>query len=171
MGSDPINVLLIVGAVAGLGVAGGYYLVQYLKGSIIISLPRTSFASGETIEGSFEMVTRQEVRGNNLSAALVATEVIRERGYNGRSTTHTRELSRTGQTLEHAKVYPAGSTARYDFKILVPGGRAEAGSDSMLGQALGMLSGAGRSISWRIEVRLDAEGVDLSSSQRIAVDQ
>ena len=172
MDPELVNVLLIAGVIAGVGAVAGYYIVRYLKGSITISLPRTGFSPGEQVEGSFQLLTRREVRGNDFTAALVASETTRERGYNGKSRTHTREIFRTGQTLEQGKVYPAGYTANYEFKIAVPSGQAPARSDSMLGQALGALStlgGLGRRISWKVEVRLDAEGVDLASTQNITV--
>ena len=171
MSPEQVNVLLIACAVIGVGLAAGYYIVRYLKGSITIFLPGTAFGPGGQVEGSFELITRQEVRGNSLTAALVATETTRQRGHNGKTHSHTHEVHRSGQTLEHAKVYPAGFTARYDFKIPVPAGSARMGGDSMLGQALELFNSIGRSISWRIEVRLDAEGVDLASSQKVTINQ
>lgn len=170
MDPEQVKILLIAGAVAGVGLAAGYYIARYLKGSITVSLPRTAFNPGEQIEGSFQLLTRKEVNGNNLTAVLVATETTRERGYNGKTSTHTREIYRSGQTLEHARVYPAGYAANYEFKIPVPAGRL-GGSDSILGQALDMINSFGRRISWKVEVRLDAEGVDLASSKGVTVNQ
>lgn len=173
MDPELLNVLLIAGVIIGAGAAAGYYIVRYLKGSITISLPREGFGPGDQVEGSFRLLTRREVRGNALTAALVASETTRERGYNGKSRTHTREIFRTGSTLEQGKVYPAGYTADYNFKIAVPAGPAPAGAGSMMGEALNMLStlgGFGRRISWKVEVRLDAEGVDLASARKITVD-
>ncbi|MDO8803136.1 MAG: hypothetical protein Q7R35_01780 [Elusimicrobiota bacterium] len=172
MNPELVKVLLAAAVIIGAGLAAGYYIVRYLKGSITISLPGTGFSPGDQVEGSFQLLTRREVRGNALTAALVASETTRERGYNGKSTTHTREIFRTGQTLEREKVYPAGYTANYDFKIAVPSEQAPAGSGSMMGQALNMLTslgGLGRRISWKVEVRLDAEGVDLASTRNITV--
>jgi len=174
MDPDLVTVLLIGGVIIGVGAMAGYYIVRYLKGSITISLPRTGFNPGEQVEGSFQLLTRREVRGNDLTAALVAFETTRERGYNGKSRTHTSEIFRTSQTLEQGKVYPAGYTASYDFKIAVPSGQAPAETDSALGQALGVLTtlgGLGRRISWKVEVRLDAEGVDLASSRNVTVNR
>jgi len=172
MDPELVNVLLIAGVILGVSLAAGYYIVRYLKGSLTISLPRTGFSPGEQVEGSFQLLTRREVRGNALTADLVASETTRERGYNGKSRTHTREIYRAGLTLERGKVYPAGYTANYDFKLAVPAAQAPAVSDSVMGQALnilGSLGGLGRRISWKVEVRLEAEGVDLASAMNITV--
>jgi hypothetical protein len=168
--SEQSNLLPIIAVGLVIAAIGTYYILRYLKGSITIFMPGTSFRPGDTVAGSFELLTRKDIRANNLTASLVATETTRRRGYNGKSTTHTEEIYRGGQTLEHAKDYPAGFTATYNFKIPVPQGRTRAASDSMLGQAMEMLGGLGRRVSWSVEVRLDAEGVDLAASQKIAVD-
>ncbi|HAN05934.1 MAG TPA: hypothetical protein DCW72_03885 [Elusimicrobia bacterium] len=169
MTPDRINTLLVFAALAAVAGVAAYYLARYLKGSITISLPRTAFNGGEQVEGSFQLITRKEVNANNLTAALVATETTRERGYKGRTTTHTREIYRGGQTLEHARVYPAGYQGSYNFKIAAPEGAQPFGQDSALGSALGLLTSFGRRIDWRVEVRLDAEGVDLAASRKISV--
>jgi len=155
-------------ALAAAGI-GAYFIMRYLKGSITISLPNTAYNSGGQVEGSFELLTRQDIKGNNLTAALVATEVTEQRGHNGRRTSRSRELCRVGQTLEHARDYPAGYRADYNFKLAVPALQRQGGGDSLLGQALDMLSSTRSRVDWTVEVRLDAEGVDLASSQSIAV--
>ena len=97
MAPDQVNALVIIAAVAAAGLAAGYFIVRYLKGSITISLGKMDFNLGEAVEGSFEVLTRQEVRGNKLFAALVATETRHERGYNGKSETRTQEVFRGEQ--------------------------------------------------------------------------
>jgi len=169
MDQETITVLAIGAAVAALGGVAAYFIARYLKGSITISLPKTAFNPGEQVDGAFQLLTRKEVRGNNLTAALVATETVRERGYNGKSRTHTHEIYRAGYILEAAKVYPPGFTANYQFKLAVPAEQPRFGGDSVLGQAVGLLTSLGRRVAWKVEVRLDAEGVDLASSQNISV--
>lgn len=169
MGTDPAAAFLVLGGVVALGAVCGYFLIRYLKGSINISLPAAAFDPGGQVEGCFELLTRREIKGNALTAALVATETVRERGYNGKSHTHTRELFRAGQTLEQARDYPAGYKASYNFKLPVPAPRGQAGGESILGKALDLLTSAGRRVSWKVEVRLDAEGVDLAASRSVTV--
>lgn len=168
MNPDHIPVLIISAAAISVFVAAGYYLARYLKGSIIITLPVTAFDHGATVAGAFELLARKEIRGNRLFAALVATETRRERGYNGKSHTHTEEVWRAEQQIEGARVYPAGQGARYDFKLQLPPQDFN-GADSALGQAARFIFGGSRRISWKVEVRLDAEGVDLADDVRITV--
>lgn len=168
MHPETIN-LLIIGAItaAVLGVAG-YFIARWLKGSISITLPGTSFDFGGQVAGSFELLARKEISGNRLFAAVVATETRRERGYNGKSHTHTEEVWRTEQQLEGAKAYPAGHRSRHSFSLQLPPQDFNR-SDSMLGQAAQFIFGGSRRLNWSLEVRLDAEGVDLAASKRIYV--
>jgi hypothetical protein len=168
MAPETVN-LLIIGAViaAALG-AAAYFAARFLKGSIKIVMQKESFAPGDQVEGSFELVAKKEINANELVASLVATESHTERDYKGRSHRKTREVYRVSQALEGARVYPAGYKADYNFKIALPAGDVR-GGDSMLGGALNLLTGFGNSVEWRVAVQLDAEGVDLASSRRIYV--
>lgn len=168
MNPETTNLIVIAAVVLAAGGAAAYYIARYLKGSVTISLPRASFNAGEAVEGSFELLARKEINGNALIADIVASETTTERDFKGRSRRHTREIFRTGQTVEQARVYPAGYRGSYSFKIILPDGQFAAGGP-MLGGTLGFLMGGNRRVSWRVEVRLDAAGVDLSSSERIYV--
>lgn len=168
MDAETTNLILIAVVVLGAAGAAAYYIARYLKGSITIALPRSSFNAGEAVEGSFELLARREISGNALTAALVASETTTERDFKGRSRRHTREIFRTGQTVEQARVYPAGYKGSYNFRITLPDGQFAAGGP-MLGGTLGFLLGANRRVSWKVEVRLDAAGVDLASSEKIYV--
>ncbi|OGR81054.1 MAG: hypothetical protein A2X32_08915 [Elusimicrobia bacterium GWC2_64_44] len=143
-------------------------MVRFLKGSIKIALQRESFARGELVEGTFALEAKKEIHGNRLVAALVATETYTERNYKGRSQRRTREVYRASQIVEEARVYPAGFTANYNFKIALPAGEVREGN-SILGGALSLLTGFGSRVEWRVQVSLDAEGVDLAASRRIYV--
>ena len=168
MNPETANTLIIAGLLLAAAGGGAYYLTRYLKGSISIRLPRNSFNAGEAVEGSFELLARKEISANALTAFVAAYETVRERDFKGRSKTHTREIYRTGQALEQARVYPAGYRGSYNFRIPLPDGRFGAGG-AMMGSTLGFLSGASRNVSWKVEVRLDAEGVDLASGEKIYV--
>lgn len=168
MNPEYTSVLVIsIAAIVLLSVAG-YFIARYLKGRIEISLPSTAFNYGETVAGSFELLARKEIQGNRLFAALIATETRRERGLNGKSHTHTEEVWRAEQQLEPARVYAAGQGARYEFKLQLPPQNFNS-PDSALGQAAQFLFGGSRRINWRLEVRLDAEGVDLAASKRLSL--
>ena len=67
------------GAVVLVGSITAYYIARYLRGSIKLALPQNSFAAGEAITGSFDVITRKEIPGHRLYAALshVSRAVVR----------------------------------------------------------------------------------------------
>lgn len=168
MSPETVNLLLIVAVIAAVLGAAAYFLARFLKGSIRITLQKESFAPGEQVEGSLELEAKKDIQASELVAALVATESYTERDYKGRSRRRTREIYRVRQVVEGARSYPAGHKGNYNFKIALPAGELR-GDVSMLGGTLGQLMGLGGRVEWRVDVRLDAEGVDLASSRRIYV--
>lgn len=168
MDAETTNLILIAAIVLGAAGAAAYYIARYLKGSIAIALPRSSFNAGEEVTGTFELLARKEIRANALIAEVVASETVTERDFKGRRRQHTREIYRNGRMVEQGRVYPAGYRASYEFRVPLPDGQFSPGG-AMMGGTLGFLMGANRRVSWRLEVRLDAEGVDLASSERIYV--
>jgi len=173
MSPEQVKILVVFVLVVVAGLVAGYYLVRYLKGSIKISLARTTFGPGERVEGAFELLARKEIQGRRLFAALVGTETTERRGSNGKTTHHSHEIFRTEQELEAAKSYPAGYTAKYNFQLALPSAPGADASASVLGQVLQagiqILGSGRRRISWKVEARLDADGVDLASSETIRV--
>ncbi|MCM2268265.1 MAG: arrestin family protein [Elusimicrobiales bacterium] len=170
MSPELVDLLIIGAVIAGALGAAAYFVARFLKGSVKINLPKETFTPGEQVEGAFELTAKKEINANELTAALVARESYHERDYKGRSRRKTREIYRVGQVVEGARVYPAGYTANYNFKIALPAGELRGGvGGSLLGGALNLLGGLGSRIEWSVEVRLDADGVDLASSKRIYV--
>jgi predicted small secreted protein len=150
----------------------GYYIIRFMRGSINITLAKSSFNEGEQITGSLELTTRKEIEGNRLYVMLVGKEVTKERR-GGKTRTHTREIYRDELTIEEAKTFPSGQTMNYDFQLAAPSSAGPDFLSSGLGKTLkvGMeLLGGRRSyLRWIVEVRLDAKGVDLASRKKIAV--
>ena len=160
------------GAAAIVGSIVAYYIARYLRGSIKLTLPQNSFSGGETIGGGFDVITRKEIQGRRLFVALIGTELTEvKRGE--KTETHAREIHRHEETLEHALTWPAGKTKHYDFKLPVPALAAPILGNSALGNAveigLEMLGANRRRMKWSVEVRLDAKGIDLSTSQRVHI--
>ena len=150
-----------------------YFVMRYLRGSIILNMVNTASNRGDTIKGNFELITRKQIQGNKLTVSLIGNKVTRYYENDERKT-RTREIHRSEKVIEGARDYPAGHNAKHEFEIAIPGSSASSSSiDSALGQAL---SAAAQLINdrdiyyeWRVEVRLDAKGVDLAKSQKISI--
>lgn len=160
------------GAVAVVGGIAAYYIARYLRGSIKLTLPQNSFAAGEAITGSCDVITRKAIQGNRLYAALIGREVIEERR-DGKTHTRTREIHRHEETLEKAQTWPAGQTKHYTFTLPSPAAPAPEILNSTLAKAarvgLELLGADRRRLKWAVEIRLDAKGVDLATSQRVHI--
>lgn len=154
-------------------VVAGYFILKFLKGSIKLELLQTSFATGETIKGSFRMVAKQPIEGNKLYVALVAEEVTKRRDSDGKDITDTHEVYRDEQVLEGKAHYDKGFDNVHNFEITVPASGESSMESSSLGQALNalgtLMDSNRRRIDWTIEVCLDAKGIDLSDSEKIYI--
>ncbi|HNY66128.1 MAG TPA: hypothetical protein PKM41_11880 [Deltaproteobacteria bacterium] len=168
------TVLIIIAAAVGCGVAAaiGYYVVRRMKGSITLHLPRTAFNPGDTITGSFDVLTRKPVKGNRLTVSLIGVQTTTARR-DGRAQTQSREIYRDERVLEEAREYGAGHTARHGFELPIPNMKAPEFMNSevfqMLAAAMTLLGSSDARITWRVEARLDAQGVDLASSTQVTV--
>lgn len=167
-------VLIIVAAVAGVVIVGlaVYYLMRFMRGSIKMTLTQTAFNPGDTIKGSFDLLTKKPIEGNKLIVSLIGTQVTKTKdGDNTRS--DTREIYRNEVLIEEEKVYRAGYTARYDFELPTPNTGAQEFLNSTAGQAItaafSLLGNRRVELKWRVEARLDAKGIDLATSKRINI--
>ncbi len=160
----PAVIILVFLAVAG------FHLMRYLRGSIKIRLTNTAFNPGEPITGSVELVTRKEIAGNRLYAALIGREVTRSRR-DGKTQTHRREVYRDEATLEQDRTYLAGQALTYDFQIPVPTSENPDTLESGLGKTLktgvNLFTNRRTSMEWMVESRLEAQGLDLVSRRRV----
>lgn len=160
------------GAVVVVGSIVAYYIARYLRGSIKLTLPQNSFAAGEAIAGSFDVITRKEIQGNRLYAALIGHEITEER-HDEKTQTHTREIHRHEETLEKALTWPAGQTKNYTFTLPSPAAPAPEMLNSTVIRAarigLELLGADKRRLKWTVEIRLDAKGIDLATSQRVHI--
>lgn len=162
-----ISVIAI--AVAVIALVAGYYLIRHSRGNIKLTLGRDSYDPGDTIEGSFTLLAKKPLSGKQLQVSVIGKEITEERDGN---TTHTRtrEIYRDEQIIEGARAYPAGKTQEYSFQIAVPDLNRSNSIGGVLGEIVGVgldLLNSGRRLEWRVEARLDADGVDLSDSARI----
>ena len=169
----PQVVLIVIGVIVVilLGIAA-YYIVRYMRGSIKVFLPKTAFNPGETIAGRFEIRTKTTVQGNRLIAMLVGMEVTRERR-NGKTHTRSREIYRDERIIEETRVYRIGHFETHEFELVAPNINDREFSNSPLGGvlkgAVELLSNRRTNIKWRVEVRLDAKGVDLADRKAVFI--
>ena len=170
------NIGLIIIVVLGIIIfsVALYFLLRFLKGSIKIKLEKHGFGSGESINGSFQLITKKEIEGNRLFIALIGEE---ETTYYDGDTKKTRreEIYRYEHNLEDEKIYEAGTTEDYQFELPGPAEEQKDLPDKAGGLvkaiAIGaeLFSGRRRRVKWYIEARLDAKGVDLASTQKISI--
>jgi hypothetical protein len=165
-----IMVAVVVGGVLLAVLA--YYIARFMKGTMKLALSRTTFNPGDIITGRFDLHTKKEIEGNKLIVSLIGVQITKHYE-NGKHRTHSREVYRDEVLVEGPKVYPAETTAVYDFKIAAPNMQSPEFMNSTVGQALtvafSLLGNRSARMQWKIEARLDAQGVDLATSQAITI--
>ena len=148
-----------------------YFFMRFMRGSIKLALPQTSFGAGQMISGSFDLLTKKAIQGNQLVVTLRGVKVTEYRDNDGDKKTRTDEIYRDQVVLEAARQYPAGHSVRHDFQIPTPNVQSPEFMNSGLGQTLvsafSLLSDRQTRIKWKLEARLDAKGIDLADSQTI----
>jgi hypothetical protein len=164
--------LIVICTVLGLLLVGviAYFVMRFLRGSIKLTMPQTSFGAGQMISGSFDLMTKKSIQGNQLFVTLRGVKETKIR--DGEKTRTRRDEIYCDQvTLEDAREYPAGYSAKYDFQISTPNLQSPEFMNSGIGQALvsafRLLSDRRTRIKWRVEARLDAKGIDLAASKSV----
>ncbi|MCP4375764.1 MAG: hypothetical protein GY794_06265 [bacterium] len=172
MSGNTIMVLIIVVIGGGIAAAVAYYIVRFMRGSIKLSMVRTAFNPGDTITGSFDLVTKKAIQGNKLIVSLIGVKVTKT--YEGdEQRTRSQEIYRNEVVIEEARQYPGGHTAKHEFEIPTPNTNTSDAKNSAMGQALTsalrLLGNKQTRIKWKVEARLDAKGVDLAASKSISL--
>ena len=164
--------LIVICTVLGLLLVGviAYFVMRFLRGSIKLTMPQTSFGAGQMISGSFDLMTKKSIQGNQLFVTLRGVKETKIR--DGEKTRTRRDEIYCDQvTLEDAREYPAGYSAKYDFQIATPNVQSPEFMNSGIGQTLvsafRLLSDRRTRIKWKIEARLDAKGIDLAASKSV----
>ena len=149
-----------------------YLLMAHLKGKIDLTLPKTSFQPGEVIQGRFSLLAKKPISGNRLVVRLTAREEVRRTNRDGKTSRHSREIYRDEKVLDGVSRYDAGYQKDYSFELTAPRDNRQQ-QDSLLFQSLRLLgsalSGERRRIDWRVTVCLDAQGIDISDSQKVYI--
>jgi hypothetical protein len=170
-----IRILIVFGVIGGILISiAAYYLIRFMKGTIKLSLPRTAFNPGEKVTGNFELQTKKDIEGNKLLVSLIGLQTTKSY-HNGKQRSQTQEVYRDQVIVEEARPYPAGYIANYNFSIPVPDFQKPDQLRSLLSSTIGetltsaiqLLGNQSSPIQWKIEVRLDAKGVDLATSKPV----
>ncbi len=173
MENNSILFFVAVGVVVIVASIAVYHVMRYLRGSIKLFLSRTAFSAGESITGYFDLVTKKAIQGNQLLVTLIGTQVTRQY-HNGRTVRRSQEIYRDERIIEQSRSYPAGYSARYDFDMTAPQvGPQNAEASSPMGRALvtalRAMNHTQDYFEWKLEARLDAEGVDLANAKRVSI--
>ncbi len=166
------NLPLIIGCIIGGFIFWifFYYIARFLKGSIKIKLNKKGYNAGEKISGEFKVITKKEIDGNRLFVALVGKEEIREYNNNGKQRTRTQEIYRYEDTIEDEKIYKASTEVEHSFELETPSERSKnEGVINAISKGIELFSGRRRRLKWFVEVRLDAKGIDLSSTETLRI--
>jgi len=147
-----------------------YNIMRFMRGSIRLDLPGTTFNPGEIVRGSFVLHIRRTIQGNRLIVNLIGEQVTETRE-RGESRTRSTEIYRDEKLIEDARVYPGSLKTKYVFDITLPNTHSSDFLNSPVGRILSAamrFTGNRRTyIRWKIEVCLEAKGIDLTTSKRI----
>ncbi len=172
MPKETILILIAVAVGGGIVAAIAYYVARFMRGSIKLSMSRTTFNPGDAITGSFDLLTKKPIQGNQLVVSLIGVEITKTRR-DGGSRTRSQEIYRDEVVLEEAKEYQAGQTSKHEFEIAAPNTSEPGFMNSALGKTLGaalsFLGNRRKRLKWKIEARLDAKGVDLKATKSIRI--
>jgi predicted small secreted protein len=167
-------VLIIIAAVAGVVLVGVavYYVMRFMRGSIKLTLQKTAFNAGETIRGSFQLITKKDIQSNKLVVSLIGKQVIKTNRGDKTETEH-REIYRNEVMIEDSRLYRAGHNAKHDFELPVPDPKSQELMNNPMIQkmalALRILGSTRSHMKWSVEARLDARGIDLVTSQPVSI--
>jgi hypothetical protein len=162
-----------------------YYMARFMKGRLKLNLSRNTAGSGESFSGDVSLEAKKSIHGL-LKISLVGREEQRRRSSSrdGDSTEWV-EVYRQDCILEEARDFPSGFTKTYSFEMVAPtssearqGGSmlremGEKAGDGVMGSMVKMAASVadmtrGR-LKWHVESRLDADGVDLFTKQKVHV--
>jgi len=137
------------------------------KGKIELTLDKTNYAHGETINGTVNMTLKKPINAKGVIATLFA-ERKRSDGDGGTTIQRVFEFS---VPIDGERLYEA-TQKNYTFQIQVPAENKIA-MEGKIGTALKAFSALGNIMSptkWFVEVKLDIpKGFDVRKKQQINV--
>ncbi len=170
---DSLTLIIIISVVAAAVIGVGiFFLLRFLRGSIKLQLPITSFSPGDEITGSFELHAKKPIQGKRLVVSLIGTQHTRTTR-NGKTESHSNEIFRKEEVIEKERDYRAGFRETYNFSLGIPKGNDNEqmlqGVANTLMMAANIASRSRTNIRWKLEARLVAKGIDLVGSKKVSV--
>jgi hypothetical protein len=167
-----IFLVLIIGLVGGIVV---YFVLRHLKGKLTLEVVNRVYGVGDIVSGQVHLHCKKDVDCNRFYVALICQEVVQTYRKGKRHTTR-RELVRQEQDLTGPGRFAPGTMESYAFDLVVPSVptrdfQVATGSetvDAIVNTVASLASHRGR-LEWKLEARVDAQGVDLAATQRVSV--
>jgi hypothetical protein len=156
-------------------------MITSVRGKISLDLSTDTVNTGERLYGSLTIATKRPIRGL-LKVSLVGKENKRRQHSSGGS--QLVEVYRKDHILEETRDFPAGFSQTYRFELIAPTATEARREEAILKEMAEVVTGAmgsvlklaastshhfKRRIFWNVEVRLDADGIDLFTKWRIKV--
>lgn len=158
--------VVIVGSIIAV------FVLKAMKGKLTLTLEKRGFNTNETITGTLRVELKKGIETRRLFVALNGYEERKSRDSDGEEKTERQELYRGERNLLVDETWSAGQDETYSCEIPTPtdggsGGGWLGGVSIQLGD---LQIGVGNTRMHRmVEARLDTPGLDLTSSQRIKI--
>jgi hypothetical protein len=177
-----ILILIVLVVIIGLII---FQILKFLKGSLKLNLLTTVLSSNEKLSGSVSLKLKKPVSSNALIVTLICYKEI----ITHRDRTASKSLKKywwNEVQLDGVKTYRKFFSNVYNFEMVVPSmsilshdanNAYESLSDEQkkeFHKAKGILNQYNNFIGrnklvWKVEARLDCDGVDLTSTKKIRV--
>lgn len=151
---------------------------MFEKGKIEVSIPRTSYAPGDTISGKVALAVKKPVKAKEVSISLVGEQTVTRGGglAGGERKQEKERFYDFKVSLDGEKEYDKGG--EYPFEIKIPPDILSArGQLPQPGGAVGQafkiaqaVAGAGVSTKWYLQAKLDVpRGIDIKKEAHITI--
>ncbi|MFT4303862.1 MAG: hypothetical protein ACMXYG_04810 [Candidatus Woesearchaeota archaeon] len=175
----PLIILSIFGVV--IIAISVYWILRFMKGKIVLNIPKGNYFFGEKISGNFNVVARSDINVNQIIVSLVCREITRSRNNammsstrrtGSNNTTQSYEIFRSENVVSGATNIPKGTTKSYDFTIGTPADDNNLGAGATnrtLNTVSTLVTGFSRNLQWSVDVKVDSKGVNLTSRRKISL--
>lgn len=176
---DNIILFLFLGLILGV-IWGIFYVIiaKYLKGSIVVNLPKRAYKYGELIEWKCHLHAKKDIVGEWVTAHLIGYKRVKEYSRDGKKNIRREIVARFSQNLEASCMYAAGEKKQYDISISIPSRDdvfwekkdIELWDSTFWKLASYALNNSTRmQLTWQVQVDLEAKGFDIHGKKDIFI--